>query len=90
MYSNCVARASAPGSASSYANADEVHFVEAEVGRRPNDLLALGLRVLDLNGRLVQEEALNIPSTHLNLPAGVYSIEVRQGAQVGREKVVLR
>ena len=50
----------------------------------------LQLRVLDLNGRVVQEEELNKPSTHLNLPAGVYIIEVRQGAQVGREKVVLR
>ena len=50
----------------------------------------LQLRVLDLNGRLVQEEELNIPSTHLNLPAGVYIIEVRQGEQLGREKVVLR
>ena len=51
---------------------------------------ALQLRVLDLNGRVVQEEALNTPSTHLNLPAGVYIIEVRQGEQLGREKVVLR
>ena len=50
----------------------------------------LQLRVLDLNGRVVQEEELNIPSTHLNLPAGVYIIEVRQGTQLGREKVVLR
>ena len=50
----------------------------------------LQLRVLDLNGRVVQEEALNIPSIHLNLPAGVYIIEVRQGEQLGREKVVLR
>ena len=47
------------------------------------------LTVLNLQGQAVLNATLQTPSTHLNLPAGVYLVEVRQGDRLGRRKLVL-
>jgi uncharacterized repeat protein (TIGR01451 family) len=50
----------------------------------------LQLRVLNLQGRVVAERALAQPQAHLDLPKGLYVVQLRQGDRRGRAKVMLR
>ena len=63
----------------------ELHF---EGDFRPGE--ALHLRVLDLSGRAVTEKTLRTATIQLELPFGVYIVELRQGEKLGRRKLVVQ
>jgi hypothetical protein len=54
-----------------------------------DDSKPLQLTVRDLSGRVVTTRTLQQPRTQLDLPAGAYLVEVRQGEQLGRRKLVV-